>query len=147
MIHDELIQKAIIQKLFTCTGVVNLLASSNEIREDQYQNTSFAYPAIRVAINDQSPLGNAVGRTKLSLVLFSIIVFTENPSSKLCNQIGGEVVDALFDSQIKGSDENNIPEYFKLIRIDNLASTAALRLEDRLWQKELFFQSEAHKLR
>jgi len=146
MIPQHLIQKSIISKLRSSGVVTGSLVSPNNILEDQYQGTNFSYPSIRVSVEDQIPLGNAVGRTKLSLVTFDIIIQSEKHSSAECNKIGGIVINNLFDSQIKGSDENNIPNYFILNRIDLIVEGKSLRTSDRLFEKVISFMSEAYLL-
>lgn len=144
IVEDHLIQKALISKLQTTIVTGTLLVSN--ILEDQYQGANYTYPSVRVNLQDNTPLGNGVGRTKLSLVTFSIIVESEQASSVEVNRIGSRVYNTLFDSQIKGSNEQNAPNYFILSRIDLLFSGKAVRLDDRLWEKEIFFQSECYHL-
>jgi len=120
-----------------------LLGNNREIREDQYQGSDFSYPAIRIDISDQTPLGN--GKICICLVSFSIIILDTQPSSVKASQISKLIVDEFFQSQIIGKDENN-NDYFKLIRIDLINYGKILRTEDKLWEKEIVFQSEAHLL-
>src|SRR6185503_9271126 len=108
MIPDHLIQKAIISKLQASS--LSLISNlSGNIKEDQIQTDTFGFPAIRVDLSDQSPMGNAVGRTKLSRVLFTIIVYSERPNSVQVNQIADGIINTLFDSQIFGTQEDDTP--------------------------------------
>jgi len=146
MIPSHLIQRAIITKLKADTALVALLNSSNDIKEEQYQDDTFQYPLIRVGVNVQTPLGNAVGRTKLSNILFTIMLASEKPSSFEINKIGNRVVVLLFDNQIKGTDENGNINYFILNRIDLVSEGSADRSFDRIWTKEVYFMSECYLL-
>ena len=150
MIPDYLIQKAIISKLQSDTGIITVLSGTNstiaQIREEQYFGDNFVYPAIRVHVLDNPPEGNGIDRIKLSRVSFSVSCYSEEPSSFECSKLNSKVIDALFDKQvINGTDENNNP-YFNLIRIDYESGNNAFRLDNRIWFALSIFSGTLHKL-
>lgn len=146
MIPDDLIQQAIINKILSDNSITSILSNLNPVKEDQNQDSDFLYPGLRVDVNRQTPVGDGTDREKISLLGFSIYVISESRSSAECNKIGGQVVNRLFGSQIIGSNYNGSSNYFKMIRIDLVLSGKALYMADRIWQKEIQFETELHKL-
>ena len=146
MISPELIQKAVIAKLKANTALVTALGSADKIKESQYQSTDFVYPAVRVDINEQTPIGNGVDHLKLSTVGWSVRVYSEKDSSFEANDLLGLVLTALFNTQIiDATDENSVP-HFTMIRIDVTTTQNAIRTAERLWFAEAFFESVIHPL-
>ena len=146
MISPELIQKAVIAKLKANTALVTALGSSDKIKESQYQSTDFTYPAVRVDVNEQTPIGNGVDHLKLSTVGWSVRCYSEKDSSFEANNLLGLVLDALFNTQIiNATDENAVP-HFTMIRIDATTTQNAIRTAERLWYSECFFESVIHPL-
>lgn len=88
MLSNNEIQAAIIAKLKGNATIVAELASSAEIKEDQYQGTEFNYPGVRVKLNSNEPLNQDANcpHTRIGL---SIQVFTEDDSSLEADRIAG----------------------------------------------------------
>ena len=56
MIGNHILQASLIADLKAASAITTLLASSGEVRELQYQGADFAYPALRVHIDDNRPI-------------------------------------------------------------------------------------------
>ena len=54
MIGNEVIEADLLADMLAQASITSLLSSAVEIREDQYQGTVFAYPAIRFAVLQQT---------------------------------------------------------------------------------------------
>lgn len=142
MISPEHVQKAIIAKLKTNLPLVNALGGADKIKEIGYQGMDFTYPAIRVDINSQTPIGNGTDHVRLSTFDWSIKIYSEKDSSYEANNLMGLVMNALFNVQIlDATDNNNIP-HFNIIRIDVITTNNAMRINERLWAAEIFFESQ-----
>lgn len=92
MKSNDDVQAALITYLKAQSALLVKLASTGEVREDQWQGTDFAYPALRVALSLQTKL--ACG----SRLTFSILVFSEKATSREADDIAGDV-SALLDGK------------------------------------------------
>lgn len=141
MVAIDLIQKAIITALKANSALITALGSSSQIKEMQYQGTEFSYPAVRVSILPQTPIGNGTDHTKLSNVTWTIRIYSEQKSSQEVSNIQGLVLDALFDTQISGTNAGGVPS-FRMIKLDVIRTGQATRLTENLWTSELYFESQ-----
>jgi len=122
--NDE-IQAAIlayIRSKATITAVI----TSTEMREDQWQGTTFVYPAIRIRMISNVPSDTNCNYNNISL---SIMVFTDDASSQNADKIAGIINQALHD---KSFSSNNIAIF---LRATNLIP--AFRSDIRTWRSEV----------
>lgn len=143
MIPIELLQKSIIAKLRANTALITYLGGTSQIKENQWQGQDFTYPAIRLDIQPQTPMGTGTDRTRLSNSMWMIRTYSQEKDSYQANHMITLVVNALFNKQIDGTDENNNP-YFRLLRINILNIDGAFRITDRLWMATAIFESEGN---
>lgn len=109
-----------------------LLASNKEVRENQYQGTVFAYPAVRVGLTQQIHLPDT-GPCDLARLTFSIRSYAEGASSKPADDIAGVVNGILHRHFFQGTGWT-----CAMFRSSGLA--AAVRTSEKLWRAEDFFQ-------
>lgn len=128
MISNDVLQAAWISKLKSITAIVNELSSEDEIKEDQWQGTTFTYPAVRVALGTQTPIGDPECRRAEGIV--TIQVFTEDGSSKNADRIAGIINTALYG---KAFVKNGVR--FSMVRTTGLVP--AFRKDERTWQSEV----------
>lgn len=138
MVEPELLQKSIFQKLKTdipqyFTGI------TLDFSEAQVQDETFLYPAIRLVITDQNPIGTGTDRLKLSEVYFVVRVFAEPRSSYVANTIAGVIASKIFNRQINGTDLSGVSNH-RIDRIDLINIKNAIRMTERLWMAEVYFQ-------
>ena len=150
MINFADVQRGIIGLLRADSNLVAYLSGtgngSNNIREMQYQENLGvdSFPAVRVDLSPQAPIGNGRDRIILSTIVFRIDTFSEQKSSRECNHLLTLAERALFDKQIRnGLDSNNVHTY-DLLRIDCTGSDPAYRTFERYWQGTLYFRSDAN---
>lgn len=127
MIDNNLIQAAIVSKLKADTLLVAFLTSLGagaEIRESQWQGTTFAYPNVRVELGTQIEEGNP---PCYSTQPFTVYSYSEQDSSREANQLAGYVNDALLRQMISGTGWHS-----QLIISDG--NIAARRVSERVWQ-------------
>lgn len=131
MISNELVQAAIISKLKANTGLTTWLtarSAGSEIRELQYQGSSFVYPAVRVQAGSQIPDGpTSHCYTTNGESPFTVVSFSEGDSSLQCDQLAGLVNVALINNVLTGTGFRSLR-----IQVDNLIK--ATRIGQRLWQ-------------
>jgi hypothetical protein len=98
---DE-VQIALLAYLKAQSTLVSMLSTSEQIKETQWQGTDFTYPAVRLG-NDVLPSQDGCSPDGVE---GTILVFSENKSSKQCSQIAGEVARLLhrlsFTSAVSG---------------------------------------------
>ncbi len=88
MIDNDDIQAGLVAYLKAqTTTVVALINSSGEIKEDQWQGTTFVYPAVRVDLGLQLPKANCDAAD----VTFSILCYSEDASSQEADELAGTV--------------------------------------------------------
>lgn len=134
MLRNDQIQAAIISKLKGNATIVAELASNAEIKEDQYQGTEFAYPAVRVQLNSNEPLNQDANcpHTRIGL---SILVFTEDDSSLKADKIAGIIHNQLHAQQY------TINAIAISLRTTNLVP--AIRSDIRTWRAEILMSGIA----
>lgn len=134
MLSNDEIQAAIIAKLKGNANIVAELASSAEIKEDQYQGTGFVYPGIRVKLNSNEPLTQDENchHTRIGL---DILVFTEDDSSLESDRIAGIIHDELHSKQF------TINGIAISLRTTNLVP--AIRSDIRTWRSQVMMSGIA----
>ena len=146
MIEPDQLQKAIVAKLKANTDLVTAIGGVDRIKENYYQASKYVYPALRVDMGTQTPIGNGTDRLRLSQVNWMIRVFSEKDSSVEANNILGYAMKALFYTQIiNATDKNDFPA-FTFVRIDLTSTNSAERISERLWLAEAFFSSVVNTL-
>lgn len=130
MIDDSVLQKDLVADLLAYTTLTGLLASATEIREDQYQGTVFHYPAVRVAILNQTYIPDRE-QCDHALVAFSVRCYTEEASSKAADILAGVVNGRLHRRNFHGTG------WYSWFRSQGLVG--ALRVDERLWRAEALF--------
>ena len=127
MIDNDLIQAAIVAKLKANTALVNYLTgfgAGGEIRESQFQSSSFTYPNVRVELGTQSEEGNP---PCYSTIPFTVYSYSEKDSSREANQLAGYVNDAILRKSVSDSGWKS-----GIIMTDG--AIAARRVSERVWQ-------------
>jgi hypothetical protein len=135
MIRNDQLQAAIIARLKANATIVALVVSGSfqdetwgaDIREDQYQGTSFGYPNIRVKLLPVASLG---ADKDCAIVRFSvsILVFSEDGSSMEADRIAGIINNELHGKQFVS---NSIAISLRLASL-----IPALRTDTRTWRSE-----------
>jgi len=106
------IQEAIISELKGDSTLTTALASSDEIREDEWPSPNWSFPCLRIAVNLLDPFSDGLCHLDEWLVTFSVFVFTETEvsgtiyeaSSKECSDIMRRVVSALHGKRLTFSN-------------------------------------------
>lgn len=134
MIHNEIIQADIVAKLKADETITAALVrqdgegGAESVKEDQYQGTTFIYPAIRVKLQRQIPIKNR-GPCDHARLTFSILCLTEGGSSKAADHLAGLVNDLFHgpngSKNFKGTGWNS---YFRSTGLDD-----AIRTGEKLW--------------
>ncbi len=102
MIAPHVIQADLIADIKTQTTITDLLASANEVREDEYQGTIYRYPTLRLAIIGQTAL---LGPEPCDLanIQFTIRAYTEHSSSRTNSVLLGAINDVYHRKIFSGS--------------------------------------------
>ncbi len=111
------------------TTTVALLNSTAEIKEDQWQGTTFVYPAVRVDLGPQLPKGNCGGGE----VDFSILCYSEDASSNEADELAGIVNN---DLHTKAFTQSSVR-----YSIYSRGLIPAIREDDRTWRSEATFHA------
>lgn len=113
-------------------------SDSSEVRENQFQGTEFLYPAIRVHVNYNNPIGEPPCRDDLFRLYFSITSWSETASSKEADDIAGLVGEALDEQIIDAAS-------FRTGNISLGNINSATRIGPRLWRAEAFFRTNVYQ--
>lgn len=132
MLNPNDIQEALIKYLKADATLVAMLASSGEIKEDNWQGVAFAYPAVRVDLRNQYT--EVENGCNYSLVSFGILCYSEQKSSKEANNIAWRVLELFHDHSFS---YNGL--YFSKVR--NTGLTPAQRKDDKTWVAEVNLES------
>lgn len=133
MISNTVIREAIVTYLKANAPLVAALKlpGADEIREMQWQGTTFVYPNVRVGNITQRSYGNV--ECGISRVEFSVACFSEEASSKEASTLSGLVMSALHN---KNFTENGlmfirvlVTELSDPFRRDKLTWAATIRLK------------------
>lgn len=130
MISNDTFQAAVVAKLKANATLANWLTSlgaGSEIRENQWQGATFVYPAVRVDVGTQTPVGDGPCYLTTSEFTFTVLSFSESDSSKEADLLAGLVNAALVGRQLSGTG-------FKSLVIKSDGLTSASRTGERTWR-------------
>lgn len=128
MISINQVQSAIVSALKANAPLVAVVG--DEIRESQWQGTEFAYPAVRIDLENLRSTGRGgTCTTTNSTVPFSVVAFSEDASSQQADQIIGLVVGALLDHQLTSVDFSS-----GFVRMSGVGQSSAKRATERVWR-------------
>ena len=132
MISNSNIQAGWIAKLKANTSVTALVPAV-EIREDLYKSPTFTYPNIRVKLGNLTP----TAQNNNCLVFkseVSILVFTEQKSSKQADDIAGVIATAFWGI---GFTSNGVK--FAAVTLDALVPAMTPERDENSWLAEVHF--------
>ena len=129
MLSNDDIQAGLIAYLKADTTIVALLAAGTSIKEDQWQGTTFVYPAVRVDLGIQLPRANCDGAE----TTFSILCYSEDASSQEADELAGTVNDQLHRKAFTKSSIR--------YSIYSQGLIPAIREDDRTWRSEATFHA------
>jgi hypothetical protein len=119
MIPNDQVKETIVSRLKSLSSLVNLLPDGLKgIRELYWRGTDFAYPNVRVEIENQT---DAIPNPDClpAYVDFSIYVFSEHRSSQQADDIAGIIV-----AYIRGSSITiNTVKFSKVAVLENIPAT------------------------
>jgi hypothetical protein len=131
-IDNEQFKAAIIAEMKGRSVITSVLSSVEEIRESQYQGTTYGYPNVRVRVIENVPYGSSGCYHKIQV---GIQVNSEEKSSKEADHISGIIGKELHDSSFS---QNGITIS---LRLTNLIPS--LRVETQTWRSELLLTAIA----
>ncbi len=130
MLNNNDIQAGIVAYLQAqTTTTVAMLNSTAEIKEDQWQGTTFVYPAYRVDLGPQLPKDNCDAAD----VTFSILCYSEDASSNEADEMAGIVNN---DLHRKAFTQSSVR-----YSIYSQGLIPAIREDDRTWRSEAMFRA------
>ena len=129
MLKNNDIQAGLITYLKANTTIVALLASGTSIKEDQWQGTTFVYPAVRIDLDAQLPKANCDGGE----VTFSVLCYSEDASSQEADELAGTINDELHRKSFTSSSIR--------YSIYSQGLIPAIREDDRTWRSEATFHA------
>ena len=134
MIHNEIIQADIVASLQANATIVAAVVRNDgegdeeNIKESQWQGTTFTYPAVRVRLQRQIPITDR-GPCDHARLSFSILCLTEGGSSKDADHLAGLVNDHFHgpngSKNFQGTGWNS---YFRSTGLDS-----AIHTGEKLW--------------
>lgn len=130
MIGDAVIQADIVADLLAFNTLTAMLKTALEIREDQYQGTLFGYPAVRVAILNQTYIPDR-DQCDHAILAFAVRCYIEDSSSKNADLLAAVVNTRLHKRNFHGTG------WYSWFRSQGLVG--ALRVDERLWRAEALF--------
>ncbi len=126
MINNNEIQKQAIARLKADASLLSLLThGTDEIREDQWQGTTWVYPCIRVQLGTQIPVAGC----SQSAIPITILCYSEDASSIEVNELAWAAHLAVGDKSFKQGT----------IRFSSWVTTglmAAIQEGGRTWRAE-----------
>jgi hypothetical protein len=131
-VDDEQFKAAMIAEIKERNTILSLLASNEEVRETQYQGTTFGYPNVRVRVIENVPYGYSGCFHKIQV---GIQVNSEEKSSKEADHISGIIGRELHDTCFS---QNGVTIS---LRLTNLIP--ALRVETQTWRSEILMTAIA----
>ena len=126
--RNDQIQYAIIDYLKDDATVLAEFDSSEEIKEDQWQGTTFEYPALRVNLIESKP-SNQTQNCSQAAIKLQIEVFTEDDSSRNCDRIAGIICNVLHPQQFTNQSIN------LALTLENLVP--AKRRDEKTWEAQI----------
>lgn len=133
IIDNNLIQAAIITFMKANAALVDWLSNfsaENEIRENQWQGRDFVYPAIRVDLVSQQPIGNPPCHAELA---FNVFCYSESDSSQQADKLAGLINAALARKAFTGTGFRS-----GTVRPQNILG--AQRVAERVWEAVCQYQ-------
>lgn len=138
MIGDEVIQASIIAKIKSLGAVTSLLSNgATEVRELEWQGTSFSYPNVRIELEDNDFYFDEQTKCSLQRVEWSVYIFSQQDSSKECSQIKTAVINALVGSGFSNQTYNT---KFSTVRL--VENIPAVREDARTWRAQVKLSSK-----
>lgn len=142
MIGNDDLQAAIIAKLKADTTLTAWLAarsSATEIREAQYQGTVFSYPAVRAAVESQTPdMGGGTCYLSAGEFTFTVYSYSESDSSQEADDLAKLVNDALIGKRLSSTGFATM-----VIKCDGMAH--ATRLAQRIWSATNVYRANLYE--
>lgn len=130
LISNDTLQNVIVSWLKTRSLVTNELVDADEIKEDQYGSTAYAYPGVRVRLISNIPQGRP---GCLQECTFGVRTFTEDASSRNADRITGIIANEVHNNQFSfsGTAVGMI--------VTNLVP--AIHLDERTWMSEVLVKA------
>jgi len=125
-VDDEQFKTALISYLKELDPLLERIPAA-EVRETQWQGTTFTYPNVRVRVIDNRPFGSRCHHK----IQVGIQVNSEEQSSKEADEISGIIGRALSDCSFA---RNGV---YMILQVTNLIP--ALRVDVRTWRSEALF--------
>jgi hypothetical protein len=132
MISNSQIQSSWIAKLKSNTNVTALVPAV-EVREDLYKSPTFTYPNIRVKLGNLTPTAQN-NNCQVFKSEVSILVFTEQKSSKQADDIAGVICSEFWG---KGFTSNGVK--FIAVTLDELVPAMVPETDTNSWMASLNF--------
>jgi hypothetical protein len=129
MLDNGDIQAGLVSYLKSKADIVAYLSDSGEIKEDQWQGTTFDYPAVRVDLGPQLPNADCDS----SEITFSILCYSEDPSSEPADDLANTVNNQLHK---KAFTSNSVR-----FSIYSLGLIPAIREDERTWRSEATYRA------
>lgn len=122
------VKSGLVTKIKSLVSVTDLLASVDEVRESQWQGTSFEYPNVRISLDTISPI--AICNTSTGLAYLQ--VFSEDASSREANSISCELQDELHNKSFVSGP----------VRFNTIVTgvVPAIRVDERTWRSEVILK-------
>ena len=138
MIGDEIIQQAIITKLKSLAPFSSSFGqvAMDEVREFDWQGTTFTYPNVRVDLENNRFYYDEQRMCTLQVAEFSVYIYSEQKSSKECSQIKTSVINSFSG----GFTSNGI----RILDPRILENMPALREDSRTWRSQVRFGVKVH---
>lgn len=135
MQRNDLIKSAIVAYLKSQATVLAELKDTDEIREEQWQGSTFTYPNIRVRLISNIPLENNCDG---STVVMSILAFSEEASSHEADRIAG-----IINTALCGSEEKGKSFVYQSIRFSTFPNNLipAIRSDKNTWRSEVLIRA------
>lgn len=135
MQRNDLIQSAIVAYLKSQATILAELPDDDEIREEQWQGSTFTYPNIRVRLISNIPLENNCDG---STVVMSILAFSEEASSHEADRIAG-----IINTALCGSEEKGKSFVYQSIRFSTFPNNLipAIRQDKNTWRSEVLIRA------
>jgi len=131
VIPNQVLQKDIIADLKVYAPLISVITTGSAIKEDEYQGTTYVYPAVRVALARQAPYRIPELCDHMTLT-FSIRVYSEQESSKEADTVIGVIAGHYHRHFFTGTGWKGW--------INREAVVSAALWTEKLWRSEAFFR-------
>lgn len=133
MVSLEHVQQSIIDKLKLDVPLVAVVGL--EIREDSWQGTEFAFPAIRIALGTMRPSSDGC---RLHVPI-DVQCFSEEASSLQALQLINLVADVLEGTQLHDATFRTLDIWLETV-------VSPVRANPRIWRGDAYFATEAYEV-